>query len=152
MLFNIFLFLVSLYTVFPRYISIGSINALNLLSLLIFIMSWGFKRRTSKKRLRFFLKHPIFYWCSLIYVPLAYAFAGNSIEFFANLLNSLLLSFSICRVINTKEKVNILIDRIIIAAAIIGLFGIIECITRYNVINNFRSDPYIELVQHSIIL
>ena len=78
-------------------------------------------------------------------MPLTYAFAGNSIEFFANLLNSLLLSFSICRVINTKEKVNILIDRIIIAAAIIGLFGIIECITRYNVINNFRSDPYIEV-------
>lgn len=141
---SLHVFLVGLYTVFPRYVEFFSINAVNLIAISIFGMTFLFKSRLSYKRTGVvFSLLPL--WISILYIAFAYALRIEYVEAAMTLSNSILICISLYMTVHHEEHFNRMIDSILRFAFLICIYGIIECLTQNNLLFALRSDPYIEI-------
>lgn|GEM_PF-5435939 len=140
----LYVFLVGLYTVFPRYIELASINAVNLIAISIFCMTFLFNPKLVYKRTgAVFSLMPL--WISMLYVVFAYMFHENYIDAAMTLCNSLLICISLCLTVNNERRFKLIIKAVLRFAFIICICGLFECIMQKNLLFAFRSDPYIEI-------
>ena len=61
------------------------------------------------------------------------------------MITTILLCISICMVVTSYKRFQLLIEAILNAAIIVCIYGIIECITQTNILFAFREDYFVEI-------
>ncbi|MDF2588866.1 MAG: hypothetical protein K0S41_2707 [Anaerocolumna sp.] len=142
---QIYAFLVGLYSIFPKYIEIFSINVSNIIATFVFLFTFFINGKLIKSNIKKAILSLAPFWLNIIYRFLAYAFVGNYIESIMQMISTFMFCISLCIAVKNKRIFHKLLDSLINFAGVLCIYGIIECLTQNNFFNAFRNDPYIEI-------